>query len=64
MPWLPVLPRCFLLIAGPSGLICDPGATRRTPPVTRGQTVLGPREGAAGTQEGVRMSSPLRVLGS
>ena len=36
MPWLPVLPRCFLLIAGPSGLICDPGATRRTPPPNKG----------------------------
>ena len=64
MSWLPVLPRCFLPIAGPTGLICDPGAARRTPPPARGQTVLGPREGAAGTQEGVRASSPLGVVGS
>eukprot|EP00069_Balaena_mysticetus_P006279 bmy_18566T0 len=40
MPWLPVLPRCFLPIARPSGLIYDPGAARRTAPPTRGQAVL------------------------
>lgn len=34
MPWLPVLPRCFLPIAEPSGLISDPGATGRTAPPT------------------------------
>lgn len=35
MLWLPVLPSCFLLIAEPSGLIYDPGATGRTAPPTQ-----------------------------
>ena len=47
MPWLPVLPRCFLPIAGPSGLISDPRATGRTAPPThtQGTGCSGPNRG-------------------
>lgn len=38
---LPVLPSCFLLIARPSGLIGDPGATRRTAPLYQGTECSG-----------------------
>lgn len=66
VPWLPVLPRCFLPIAGPSGLISDPKATARTAPpfpyTHRGQAVLA-QTGAAGIQEEVRASSPWQVVG-
>lgn len=62
MLWLPVLPSCFLLIARPSGLICDPGATGRTALPNRGQAVLA-WAGAAGTEEGGRVGSLRWVLG-
>lgn len=49
MPWLPVLPRCFLPIAGPNGLISDPGATGRTAPPTHTQ-----RTGCSGPNRSCR----------
>lgn len=65
MPRLPVLPRCFLPIAGPGGLISDPRATGRTapPPHTHAQGTgrSGPNRGCR-PPGGGQASSPRQVV--